>query len=120
NSLSGGSAPAAFKGFANTLSTTSPACGNVWTMSLGKDKKPPTSAPSYMAVVVTSTVMKSRNTISGNTLSIVIVKTNPGYANNPGHEGTGTVVAVLCTSAQMSGDDGVTLRSGRLKKAHKQ
>jgi hypothetical protein len=51
-----------------------------------------------MAVIVTSTMMKSRNTISGNTASIVIVKTNPGYANNPGRAGIGTMVAVFCQS----------------------
>lgn len=28
--------------------------------------------------------------------SIVIVHTDPGYAPNPGHAGTGTEVAVLC------------------------
>jgi len=36
------------------------------------------------------------STISGNTPHIVIVKTNPGYAPNPGHAGTGTVVLVIC------------------------
>jgi hypothetical protein len=120
NSLSGGSAPAAFKGFANTLSMTPPFCGTTWTSGTGNSSESPTRVPSFMAVIAASTITKSGNTISGNTPSIVIIKTNPGYANNPGHEGTGTVVAVLCTSAQMSGDDGVTLRSGRLKKVHKQ
>jgi len=27
---------------------------------------------------------------------MVVVKTNPGYKNNPGHPGTGTVVAQIC------------------------
>jgi hypothetical protein len=75
-----------------------------------------------MAVLVASTITKSGNRISGNTSSIVIVKTDPGYANNPGHEGTGTVVAVLCKSpnaAQISGGDGVTVRNGRIKKPQK-
>lgn len=26
----------------------------------------------------------------------VVVKTNPGYAANPGHPGTGTVIAQIC------------------------
>lgn len=98
NSLSGGSVPAAFKGFATTLSTTSPSCGATWTSSPGKSARPPASAPSYMAVIVASTVTKSRNTISGNSASIVIVKTNPGYANNPGGAGIGTMVALWCHS----------------------
>jgi len=122
NSLSGGSAPAAFKGFANTLSMTPPFCGTTWTSGPGNSSDSPTSVPSFMAVIAASTVTKSRNTISGNTPSIVIVKTNPGYVNNPGHEGTGTVVAVLCkslNSAPISGGDGVTVRNGRIKKPQK-
>jgi hypothetical protein len=49
-----------------------------------------------MAVLVTSSVSKSGSTISGNTVHVVIVQTSPGYAANPGHAGTGTVVATLC------------------------
>jgi hypothetical protein len=49
-----------------------------------------------MAVIVTSSAHQSGSTISGNTPHIVIVKTNPGYAPNPGHAGTGTVVLVIC------------------------
>jgi hypothetical protein len=49
-----------------------------------------------MAVIVTSSATQSGNTISGNTPHIVIVKTDPGYAPNPGHDGTGTVVLVVC------------------------
>jgi hypothetical protein len=122
NSLSGGSAPAAFKGFANTLSMTPLFCGTTWTSGPGNSSGPPASVPSFMAVLAASTVTKSGNRIAGNTSSIVIVKTNPGYANNPGHEGTGTVVAVLCksqNSTQISGGDAVITRNGRSKKPHK-
>jgi hypothetical protein len=59
NSLSGGSVPAAFKGFATTLSTTPPSCGTTWTSSPGKSARPPASAPSYMAVIVASTVLEA-------------------------------------------------------------
>ncbi len=100
NSLSGGSAPSAFKGFAQTPSATPPTCGGTWTTDTGNSSGPPTSVPSYMAVIVASNVTQSGSTISGNIVSIVIVKTNPGYANNPGHPGTGTVVAVLCSAEQ--------------------
>jgi hypothetical protein len=34
--------------------------------------------------------------ISGNAVEIVVVQTNAGYKNDPGHAGTGTVVAVVC------------------------
>ena len=39
---------------------------------------------------------KSGSTISGDVRRIVVVKTNPGYAPNPGHEGTGKIIAVDC------------------------
>jgi hypothetical protein len=28
--------------------------------------------------------------------TIVVVQTNPGYAANPGHDGTGKIIAVDC------------------------
>ena len=49
-----------------------------------------------MAVTVSGSSSKSGSTISGNTVHVVIVKTNSGYAPNPGHAGTGTVVATIC------------------------
>jgi hypothetical protein len=50
-----------------------------------------------MAVIASSSITKSGSTTSGNIRAIVIVKTDPGYAPDPGHPGTGTVVAVLCS-----------------------
>jgi len=49
-----------------------------------------------MAVLVATTVSKSGSGVTGNTMSIVIVKTDSGYAPDPGHPGAGTIVAVLC------------------------
>jgi len=98
NSLSGGTAPAAFKGFADTLSTKPAACGGSWTTDPGNSSGPPSSVPSYMSVIVSSTIAKSGSTISGDVPEIVIVKTDGGYAANPGHPGTGTIVATLCHS----------------------
>jgi hypothetical protein len=96
NSLSGGAAPASFKGFAASTSTTPPACGGTWTTRPGNSSGPPSSVPSYMGVIVSSAVGKSGPTISGDTASIVVVHTDAGYAPNPGHAGTGTVVAKFC------------------------
>jgi Bacterial Ig-like domain (group 3) len=98
NQLSGGTAPAAFKGFANTLTPAPAACGGTWTTDPGNSSGPPSSVPSFMSVIVSSKVTQSGSTISGNIPEVVIVKTNPGYAGNPGHAGTGTIVAVLCHS----------------------
>jgi Bacterial Ig-like domain (group 1) len=95
NSLSGGPAPASFKGFAEFPKT--PACGIGWSTDPGNSTPPPPGPlPAYMAVIVTSKATQSGSAISGNTLHLVIVKTNPGYAPDPGHAGTGTVVQVIC------------------------
>ena len=96
NSLSGRAAPDAFKGFAATTSVKPPACGSTWTTGPGNSSDPPATIPAYMAVLVAGSIQKSGSTISGNVPSIVIVQTNPGYGPNPGHAGTGMVVATLC------------------------
>jgi hypothetical protein len=49
-----------------------------------------------MGVLVASGVSKSGATIAGDVARIVVVQTNSGYAPNPGHAGTGTVVAEVC------------------------
>ena len=101
DTISGGPVPTSFKGFAGTVSlptTTPPAnCHVPWTTLPGNSAPPVASIPSYMGVLVSSSVTKSGNTISGNTVSIVVVKTDSGYAPNPGHPGTGTIVATFCS-----------------------
>jgi hypothetical protein len=96
NLLSGGAAPSSFKGFANQTSPNPATCGGNWATGPGNSSGPPSNIPTYMAVIVSSSITKSGSTIAGNARQIVIVKTNPGYDSNPGHTGTGTVVAVLC------------------------
>lgn len=102
DALSGGSAPSQFKGFANmiTLPTTTPpaSCGSAWTSSGGNSPPPVSGVPSYMGVVVTSSVKKNGSTSSGNSKSIVVVKVNPGYTPDPSGHGTGTIVATFCTN----------------------
>jgi hypothetical protein len=49
-----------------------------------------------MGVLVASAANKAGNTISGNTVRIVVVQVNPGYGPNPGSPGTGTIVGVFC------------------------
>ncbi len=48
-----------------------------------------------MAVIVSSSISDSGSTIGGNVVKIVVVKTDSGYDSNPGHSGTGTVVAAV-------------------------
>jgi len=94
NVLTGGSAPASFKGFAATTSNP-PACLAGWSSNPGDSSMPPDTVPTFMAVIVASSIHQSGSTISGDTVEIVIVQTSPGYSPNPGHSGTGTVVAVI-------------------------
>jgi hypothetical protein len=100
DSLTGGTAPSSFKGFAGTVSlptSTPPSnCAVPWTTTPGNSPPPPGSVPSYMGVIVASGISKAGSTISGNSVSIVVVKTDPGYAPNPGHPGTGTIIATYC------------------------
>ncbi len=99
--LTGGLAPDAYKGFAGkvtSLPTMSPAnvCGTTFVTRPGNSTPPTGSVPTYMGVLVTDSVTQSGSTISGTWSKIVVVRVDPGYAGNPGHEGTGTIVATFC------------------------
>jgi hypothetical protein len=95
NSLSRASAPDSFKGFADSASALALNLGSSWTTRPGNSSKPPRSVPDYMAVIVSSGIQKSGSAIGGDIVKGVVVKTDPGYDDNPGHPGTGTVVANL-------------------------
>ena len=96
NTVSGGVAPSAFKGFANNPpgKTT---CGLPgWSTKGGNSPPPASTLPAYTAMLVTDRVTKSGSVISGTKPMIVIVQVNPGYAPNPGHPGTAVVLGALC------------------------
>lgn len=93
NPLSTGLAPASFKGYADTATAT---CGQNWTTDPGNSSDPPPSLSGIVPMVVSSTITKSGPVISGDTTEVVLVQVDPGYAGDPGHPGTGTVVGVLC------------------------
>ncbi|MES1247890.1 MAG: Ig-like domain repeat protein, partial [Actinomycetota bacterium] len=97
NSLSYGS-PSSFKGFGDDDDDDdTPTCNASWTSRTGNSTPPPAGPlPPYMAVVVSSKVTQNGSVISGDVKKVVIVATNGGYDSNPGHAGTGNVVAVLC------------------------
>jgi len=95
NSLSGGSAPDSFNGFGQTSGM--PTCGVIWDTTVGNGNPPPgNQLPTYMGVIVASSVTQSGSTDSGNAVHIVIVRTKPGYQPDSGHPGTGTVEAQVC------------------------
>ena len=92
NSLSGVAyAPAAFKGYITTPLPSPPVVDGTWRTDPGNSSNPPASIPTYVAVVVTSSTTKSGSLITGNVVAIAIVRTDSGYAGNPGHAGTGTI-----------------------------
>jgi Bacterial Ig-like domain (group 3) len=94
NLLSGGSAPNSFKGFVGSPGNP-PRCNGVFGAQTGNSDPAPNSVPSYMGTIVSSRITQSGNSINGNIVQIVVVKT-AAYDSSPGHGGTGTVVAVVC------------------------
>jgi hypothetical protein len=96
NGLSGGAAPAAFKGFANDVTVTG-GCGGSWTTDPGNSSEPPEGPlPPVIEAIVSTNITKSGKVISGDLAGVVLIATEPGYGPNPGHAGTGTVVGEVC------------------------
>jgi hypothetical protein len=102
NSLSGGEAPHSFKGFANSTIPNPATCGGTWTSDPGNSSGPPSSIPAFITVIAASSITQSGSEITGNIPEMVLIETDPGYEPNPGHAGTGTVVAVVCISAPLA------------------
>ena len=96
NSLSGGPAPASFKGFASSISTNPPACGGTWTSDPGNSAARPGGVPANIDVIVARSITQSGAVIAGDISQMAVVQPDPGYDSNPGHMGTGTVVSVSC------------------------
>lgn len=95
NASSGQKAPSSFKGFAEE--PTTPSCGVPCSADPGNSASPAADPlPAYMGVIVTDTAAKAGRAITGGTVHIVVVETAAGYEPNPGHAGTGTVVAQAC------------------------
>ncbi len=92
NDLSTGRAPAAFKGYA--VSVDSSTC--TFTTRTGNSAPPPEGPlPPLLTVLVTSDVTQSGSTISGDITAFAVVATNAGYDSDPGHAGTGTVIKIV-------------------------
>ena len=98
NSLRGGPAPRSFKGWAGSTTPGPATCGGTWKTTGGNSSNPPSSVPRFITVIVASSITPSQSTISGNIAKMVVVQTDPGYGPDPGHGGTGTVVAVYCAA----------------------
>jgi hypothetical protein len=103
NPMTLGPPPASMKGFAGFEDNAfglPPACGPTatWTTDPGNSTPPPATVPDVMGVIVSSHVDQNGSVISGDIKEIVIVRNDPGYSPNPGHYGTGTVLAIVCVS----------------------
>jgi hypothetical protein len=96
NALSGGPAPSAFKGFAETTTPDPANCGGTWTSGAGGSSGPPATLPSTIRVIVASSITKSGSVISGNIPQMAVISVDPGYQPDPSHPGTGTVLSVDC------------------------
>jgi len=100
NLMSKGAPPDAMKGFAgfedNVLGLPPPNCGSSWSTDPGNSTPPPGTVPAVMGVIVSSQVTQQGSVITGDIKQVVIVKNDPGYQPSPGHDGTGTEIAILC------------------------
>lgn len=92
NALTTGRAPSSFKGWALAAD---PVPGAVWTTGPGNSPPPPAGQPPrYLGVFVTRAVDRHGATLSGTVARIAVVEVDPGYHGDPGHAGTGAVVAL--------------------------
>ena len=87
NHLSGGRAPASFKGFVNCTNPNPPACGGTWTSDPGNSGHPPDTVPADMTVIVSSLITKSGPVESGDIPMLVTIHTDPGYGPDPRSRG---------------------------------
>jgi hypothetical protein len=93
NPLSTGLAPASSKGF---VVNATPTCGQNWTTDPGNSSHPPATVDPVIPVIVSSQITKNGSVISGDTTEVALVQVDPGYAGDPGHPGTGTVIGFAC------------------------
>ncbi len=97
NVLSGGIAPASFKGFADSADPATAKCGDTWETRPGDSSFPPLTVSGDVPMIISTQVTKSGPVISGDINEIVLVHVDPGYGPDPGHPGTGTIVGVVCS-----------------------
>lgn len=103
--LNVGLAPASFKGYADNVPSD---CGQPWSTDPGNSAHPPASLSGTVPMIVSSTITQSGSVITGDTVGIALVAVDPGYAGDPGHPGTGTIVGYVCGGPNPSPTGGGT------------
>jgi hypothetical protein len=83
-----------FRGLAAHLASDPAQPGSTWSASPADEASPPSSVPSYMAVLITSRVDRSGAQISGDVTRLAVIQTNPGYSRTE-TRATGRLVAFL-------------------------
>lgn len=100
NHLSGGTAPASFKGFALHPDPNPAECDGTWTSRPGNSSHPPTDVPQFITVIAASSITKNGPIISGDIPILAVVETDPDASGGGvGHPRNGTVVAITCGTA---------------------
>jgi hypothetical protein len=89
----------AFKGYAITSDNV---CGGTWQSLPGNSSNPPETLGADVLVIVTSTLIKDGTAISGDIKKMVMVHQDGGYGPNPGHDGNGVVITVVCGGVEIS------------------
>ncbi len=85
---------ASFKGFAEQADNF---CGGNWSSRVGNSPPPPDVIPDDVAILVTTKVVKNGPNLGGSIKEILIVHSDGGYGPNPGHDGNGPVITVVCS-----------------------
>ena len=100
NDLSTDTTRPSFKGWATTVDT--PTC--TFTTRTGDSPPPPDGPlPQYITAVVTNQVTQSGYVINGTVTAVAVIKVDPGYDGNPGHDGWGTITELQSCQAIGSG-----------------
>ena len=103
NDLSTDITRSSFKGWATNVDPVT--CS--FTTRTGDSPPPPDGpAPQYIIALVTSKVTQSGWVISGTVSGFALIKTDPGYDGNPGHDGWGTIQDLQSCTATGSGGGG--------------
>ena len=91
-----------FKGYASSVDRTAVAgapCGT-WISRVGNSPPPPQTIPDLVGVIITNNVVKVGPDLGGGIQEIIVVHSDGGYGPNPGHDGNGPVVSILCGGQQ--------------------